>query len=82
MVNGYGLVYQPSLTSIHITAEAIDMTITWSGNLAITNGHGQTVLINTTPRTGAGNTQLHQVGATYGVHKLVSDRPHWSSTGH
>jgi len=35
-----------------------------------------------TPRTGAGNTALHGVGAGYGVHKIVSDPPHWSDDGH
>jgi hypothetical protein len=43
---------------------------------------GKIVTIETTPRTGADNKRLHAVGATYGVIKLVSDRPHWSDTGH
>jgi hypothetical protein len=40
------------------------------------------VTISSTPRTGAFNTDLHQVGASYGVVKLVTDHPHWSADGH
>lgn len=60
MVEGYGLAYQPSLTSRHIQRRAIDMTITgWTGTASA----------------------LHALGASYGVHKLVSDLPHWSDDG-
>lgn len=82
MVRAYDIVYAPALNSRHTQGNAIDMTITWTGNLVITNGNGQQVTITTTPRTGAGNTQLHTVGATFGAIKLVSDAPHWSSDGH
>jgi hypothetical protein len=82
MKSGYSLVHQPSLTSMHMKGEAIDMTVTWSGTLSIVNGSGQTVTINSLPRDGAGNTALHTVGRSYGVIKLVSDRPHWSRNGH
>jgi hypothetical protein len=82
MVQGYGIVFAPALHSRHTERLAIDMNITWTGNLTIEDGNGQTVTITTTPRTGAGNLDLHAVGATYGVIKLVSDRPHWSSDGH
>jgi len=81
MVQGYGLVHPASLGSNHIVGDAIDLSISWNGNLSIVNGSGQTVVISTTPRTGADNTQLHDVGKSYGVLKLVSDRPHWSRTG-
>lgn len=61
---------------------AIDMSISWSGTLAIKNAAGQTVSIRGEPRTGARNSDLHRVGRTYGVIKLVNDPPHWSDNGH
>ena len=42
---------------------------------------GRNVRIDVRPRTGL-NHELWAVGATYGVLKLPSDPPHWSSTGH
>ncbi len=87
MANAYGirnLRVVPSLNSKHIQGNAIDMTISWSGTLAITNATGQTVNITTNPRSGM-NSNLHRVGASYGVLKFVggeSDMPHWSNNGH
>jgi hypothetical protein len=81
MVAGYGIVYAPALNSLHALGEAIDMDISWSGNLTIANADGSTVVITSAPHNGQ-NPDLHKVGATYGVIKLVSDPPHWSSTGH
>jgi hypothetical protein len=82
MVAGYNIAYAPALHSRHTQRRAIDMTITWSGNLTINNASGVPVTITSTPRTGAGNTALHAVGATYGVRKLAGDPPHWSDDGH
>ncbi len=58
----------------------------------ICDNAGKIVTITTTPRTGGdkehpnGNKQLREVGASYGVIKLVSsnkpDPPHWSIDGH
>ncbi len=67
--------------SRHNLSKGIDMTITWTGDLTITDGTGKQVTITSTPRNGAGNADLHAVGATYGVLKLASDAPHWSDTG-
>ena len=82
MVQGYEIVYRPALTSRHTEGKAIDMNIKWDGNLSIVNGKGKKITISSTPRSGSGNNQLHQVGASYGVVKLLSDAPHWSSDGH
>lgn len=83
MVQGFGLVFPPApTTSRHEQGLAIDMTITWSNNLTIRNGSGAQVTINSSPRTGAGNGELQRVGASFGVYKLASDPPHWSSDGH
>jgi len=81
MVSSFAIKFQPSLTSLHLSGLAIDMDIDWSATLKIKNKNGQTVEI-AGPGTGATNTILHSVGASYGVRKLLSDPPHWSSTGH
>jgi hypothetical protein len=75
-----------SLTSNHISGKAIDWTITWTGALSIKNKDGSTKSISSTPRNGGdpGNTELHAVGATYGVKKGLfkkKDPPHWSYNG-
>jgi len=90
MATGYGIAYAPSLSSLHILRRAIDMTITWTGDLEIMDATGTTNLITSLPRHGGrkidrvkypGNTELHAVGATYGVIKLLNDPPHWSDNG-
>jgi hypothetical protein len=80
MVDLFVIVFEPSLTSLHITGQAVDMDISWSGTLAIRAKAGQIFRIDT-PRDGS-NTVLHTVGTSYGVRKLLSDPPHWSATGH
>lgn len=81
MIAAYGIVYRPALNSQHTRRLAIDMTISWRGDfLLIRNFRGSLVRIEGAPRSGQ-NARLHAVGATYGVIKLVSDPPHWSSDG-
>jgi hypothetical protein len=80
MMDLFGLAHRPSLKSLHIEGLAIDMDITWQGTLEIRRKNGETVAIGA-PRDGAANTRLHEVGASYGVKKLATDPPHWSSTG-
>lgn len=82
MVTAYDIAYEPSLTSRHFEGRAIDIDITWTDTLTIKDATGKDVVIKSTPRTGEGNTELHAVGATYTVNKLVKDRPHWSDDGH
>lgn len=82
MVNSYGIVYAPALESRHTQKLAIDMSIGWTGDLKIKKADGTDTTITSKPHTGAGNTDLHSVGAGYGAKKLVSDAPHWSSDGH
>ncbi len=63
MVDAYGIVVRPSLTSRHITGNAVDMTISgW-------------------PTDAAAMERLYALGASFGVHKLRSDVPHWSDDG-
>ncbi len=80
MMAAYGIVYEPALCTLHATGEAIDIDISWTGDLSIENAGGSIALISSLPRNGE-NTDLHQVGKTYGVIKLVADPPHWSATG-
>jgi hypothetical protein len=80
MVDLFGIVFKPSLTSRHILGLAIDMSISWTGTLALKDTQGKTVNL-ASPRDGS-HTGLHTVGAGYGVVKLLSDPPHWSDNGH
>ena len=82
MVQAYNIAHRPALASRHTQRRAIDMTITWAGDLAITDGNGNLVNITSLPRNGANNADLHAVGGSYGVIKLVGDAPHWSDDGH
>lgn len=86
MVDGFGLavpprsVNAPALTSNHITGQAVDMNITWTGTLNVKDKSGTTAAIPFMADVNA-NTALHAVGASYGVLKLVTDAPHWSFNG-
>ncbi|NLR72745.1 peptidoglycan-binding protein [Novosphingobium sp. ERN07] len=81
MVSLFAIKKQPSLNSNHLRGTAIDMTISWVGDLKIKQANGTETTISTAPRNGT-NAKLHDVGATYKVlHKLPDDPPHWSVTG-
>jgi predicted chitinase len=75
-----GLTVPPSRKSRHIDGLAIDMTISWSGNLTIRKADGTSKTIMSAPRNGS-NSDLIAVGADYGAIKLMNDPPHWSSDG-
>lgn len=74
MVVAYGIVFPPALTSRHTERAAIDMTITGMNGKTIQDASGRNLAIKKM-------SDLHAVGASYGVHKLVSDPPHWSDDG-
>ncbi|MCY1555605.1 hypothetical protein D9M68_922820 [compost metagenome] len=82
MVAGYNIVKEPSLTSRHSQKKAIDMTISWTGDLTIKNKDGTEVAISTEPLNGE-NDDLIAVGKTYSVIKATfsGDPPHWSTDG-
>ncbi|CAM3813133.1 hypothetical protein [Paracidovorax anthurii] len=75
MVAGYGIVYAPALTSRHSEGRAIDMAITEYSGKTFDDASGKKTLVKS-------RAELHALGATFGVHKLVSDPPHWSDDGH
>lgn len=81
MVQGYGIAFKPALNSRHTEANAIDMSISWIGDLVVAKADGTSVTITSAPRDG-NNASLHLVGASYGVIKLATDPPHWSTDGH
>ncbi|MBI5256155.1 MAG: hypothetical protein HY855_06625 [Burkholderiales bacterium] len=75
MVGQYGIVFRPALTSRHTEGRAIDMTISNFLGRTVRDAEGDEVRLRTA-------ADLHSVGASYGVHKLASDPPHWSDDGH
>lgn len=74
MASAYGIVFPPALVSRHTERSAIDMTISNVKSKKIRNASGIEVLITR-------DSDLHAVGASYGVRKLLSDPPHWSDDG-
>lgn len=86
MVAAYGMTrlhVAPALRSRHTEGNAIDMNISWTGELNIIDKSNNSVIIRTSPQDGM-NTELHQVGKSYGVikyHGGAKDKPHWSSDG-
>ncbi len=82
MVVAYKMAYTAALISRHTEGHAMDIDISWDGDLSIKNASGKIVVIKTTPRDGEDNAKLHALGKTYGVVKHPTDPPHWSTDGH
>lgn len=86
MVTGFGLAVPPNstnppaLNSSHISGKGIDMTLTWTGTKKIKKKDGTVVDVPFAANVNL-NTALHAVGQSYGVHKLKTDKPHWSHDG-
>lgn len=74
MAKGYGIVYPAALSSRHTQGLAIDMDITFDGRMGLNLPHYRI--------EGNNPSSLYAAGASYGVIKLLSDPPHWSSDGH
>jgi hypothetical protein len=81
MVELFGIKFKPSLTSNHIKGTAVDMTITWSGELSLGPLPDGTFKNVDGPSNGSANKELHAIGYQYGVRKLIKDPPHWSADG-
>lgn len=75
MVGLYGIAHRPALSSRHTEGRAIDMTLSNYSGKSFADADGDATRVRT-----AG--ELHALGASFGVHKLVSDPPHWSDDGH
>lgn len=74
MQAGYGIVYPPAYPTRHSDRTAIDMSLANYLNRSVTDAQGRVVVITK-------ESDLHSVGKTYGVLKLIADRPHWSLDG-
>lgn len=74
MVNAYSMAHSAALQSNHTNRTAIDMNVTGMIGKTMNDANGNAVRISS-------QADLHAVGASYGVHKLVSDPPHWSANG-
>ncbi len=82
MVDAYDLGGNPvSLRSNHILGRAVDWIITWEGTIQVKDARGRMIPVSS-PQVGAFNRQLWNVGRSYGVLKLSTDPPHWSSNGY
>jgi hypothetical protein len=96
MQTGYSTVFPPAYPSKHTARLAVDMWITWTGvsvekptphfEITIKNAKNEAVVISTKVQnvdhdTASHNETLQLVGRSYGVQKLVSDKPHWSDNG-
>ena len=75
MVNGFEIVFRPALSSRHTEGRALDVTIGEYLNKTFQNASGESVTLKS-------SSDLHALGGTYGVIKLLSDPPHWSDDGH
>jgi hypothetical protein len=86
MVSGFKLAVPPkstnapALASNHLAGKAIDMDITWNGDLNVKRKDGTVVTLQYMSDPNL-NTKLHAVGESYRVKKLKTDAPHWSSDG-
>lgn len=75
MAAKYGIVYPPALVSRHTQRLAVDMSIHWTGTTIVVDAFGN-------EHDATHLEDLYPIGKTYGIFKLVSDPPHWSSDGH
>lgn len=74
MVQGYDIAYPAALQSRHTQRLAVDMTISWAGSIEMWDARGVSHICQA-------QEDLWPIGASYGVIKLPSDSPHWSSDG-
>lgn len=74
MQSKYGIVYPAAYPTRHSDRTAIDMSLSDYVNRSVVDAHGQTVLVRK-------ESDLYPIGRSYGVLKLIPDRPHWSADG-
>lgn len=78
MAKLYHIVFPPALNSNHTRRRAIDMQIDRVLGKSVAKADGSLISIRT---HGPMKSDLFDVGASYNVFKLVSDKPHWSEDG-
>lgn len=79
MAKAYKIVFPPALDSNHTRRLAIDMRIGDIVGKTVAKADGSTVVIR---KHTDHESDVFDVGASYGVLKLISDKPHWSADGH
>lgn len=79
MVRAFALTAPPPPTSRLAGRRAMEMTITWDGNLKIEDANGQIKTLGA-PQSN-NNPGLIEVAATYGVIKVATEPPCWSEDG-
>ena len=81
--SGFNMAYDASLTSRHLSGNAVDMSISNMPDKWTFKQEEKDVTVDLgSPNTGQ-NTKLHTAADSYfNVKKLVSDAPHWSDNGH
>ena len=57
------------------------MEITWTGTIKIKKKDGSEESVSFMSDVNK-NVNIHAVGTSYGVRKLITDAPHWSHDGH
>ena len=78
-----GLREPPALTSHHNEGKAIDLRISWAGDLKIRDGRGLERIITSVPRDET-NMELKAVGSSYGIFHAIDvdkEKVHWSVDG-
>lgn len=81
MVRLFNMAHIAALRSNHIAGRAIDMTISWKGELVLRRPAPLLTRIASRPTTGQ-NRELQDLAATtFEVRKLRNDPPHWSYNG-
>lgn len=83
MVAAYDIAYPPSLTSLHITGQAVDMRIYDLPRQLHFSHHGQPITVPVKNNCkDYDNQELHAIGQTFfGVIKHPTDKAHWSVNG-
>lgn len=75
MRDRYGIAFPAALVSRHTERKAIDITIHWKGVIVVKDARD-------VDHQCEKQEDLWPIGASFGVHKLPSDPPHWSTDGH
>jgi hypothetical protein len=82
MVDSYGIIGPVALNSRHIEGHAIDMFLDWSATPSVIDAAGTPHMLRGRP--GAYNTDVIEVGKTFGVIRgiaIAGDPEHWSIDG-
>jgi hypothetical protein len=87
MVTGFEIGHlhvPPALNSNHIAGKALDMVISWDGDLSLKEKSGRSSAITYGAKDGT-NPHVIAVGKSYGVYHYIdvmADQPHWSVNGY